>query len=516
MTVDSSNRLHRRDFLAGAVAGAAITTAMPKSARAAEEPKRGGHFIFGIDGGSAADSLDPTTYAGSFLPLVGFQLYNSLVEVEADAKVTPVLAESWEARPGFKEWVFKIRRGVTFHNGKTLTPADVIYSLNLHRGKDAKSAAKAYLTSVTDIATGGANEIVFTLDGGNADFPYILADSHLLIMPEGAAPAAGIGTGAFILESFEPGVRAQTKRDPNHWRNDRGFVASVETMAISDPVARTNALLSGAVHLMSRPVPQTAAFIEKNAKFQLYNTVAGGHYCFPMRCDQAPFTNSDLRLAMKYAIDREEIVKRVLLNYGTVANDQPIPSFDPNYSPDIPQHAYDPDKARFYLKKSGNDGPIELRVTDGAFAGAVAAAEIFQASAAKAGVNIQIVRVPADGYWKNVWMKVPFCASYWSGRPTADLMFAATYTSQSPWNEAGWKSPKFDDLVIAARAEADGERRRQMYHDMQLMVHDDCGELIPMFNNFLDAASVKVKGFVAMPTFSLGGLRAAERIWLDT
>src|SRR5262249_45113297 len=156
----------------------------------------------------------------------------------------------------------------------------------------------------------------------------------------------------------------------------------------------------------------------------------------------------DLRLALKYAIDREEMVKRVLLGYGKVANDQPIPSSDPNYA-DIPQRKYDPDRAKFHWNKSGFNGSIELQVSDGAYAGAVSGAEVFQANAQKAGVKLTVNRVPADGYWKNVWMKAPFCASYWSGRPTADLVFQATYTTTSPWNETSWKRPQFDQLLIA-------------------------------------------------------------------
>jgi len=493
-----------------AAASCALTSFLPKAAHAQSEPKRGGHFVFGIEGASASDSLDPVTYAGSYMPVVGLQLLNTLTEVDEHGALTPILAESWEPRPGAKGWVLKIRQGVTFHNGKTLTAADVVYSLNRHRGKDSKSAAKAYLAPVADIQATNPNEVLVTLDGGNADFPYILADTHLGIMPEDAQPDAGLGTGAFILQSFEPGVRALTKRNPNHWRTDRGLVDSVETLAINDPVARLNALLSGRIHIMSRPDPHIASSIEKNPKLQLFNTSAGGHFCFPMRCDTPPFDNKDVRLALKYAIDRDEIVKRVLLGYGKVANDQPIPSYDPNFAADIPQRPYDPDKAKFHIARSGHSGPIELQVSDGAFPGAVAAAEVFQASAGKAGVEIKVLRVPADGYWKNVWMKVPFCASYWSGRPTADLVFSAAYTTASPWNETSWKSPKFDQILLAARAEADAAKRKPMFHDLQVMVYEDGGELIPMFNNFLDAASSTVRGFVPMPTFSLGGLRAPE------
>ncbi|MEA2779533.1 MAG: peptide/nickel transport system substrate-binding protein [Rhodospirillaceae bacterium] len=516
----TSAQVGRREFMAQMAGTAALgllaSSARPSPGFAAETPRKGGHLIVGTDGASTSDSLDPATYLGAFLPLVGLQLHDTLTDVDANGKLLPQLAESWDAKAGAKEWVFKIRKGVTFHDGKAMTAADVVYSLNLHRGKDSKSAAKAYLTAVSDIKATGPNEVTIVLESGNADLPYIMTDYHLCIIPDGAKPAAGVGTGPFIFESFEPGIRARTKRNPNDWQTERGFVDSVETLAINDPVARASALLSGTIHLMNRMDPKTAGRLTQNANLELFNISAAAHYCFPMRCDTAPFNNNDVRLALKYAIDREALVKTVLMGYGKVANDQPIASFDPSFAADIPQRNYDPDKARFHIKKSGHDGPIALHVSEGAFSGAVSAAEVFQSSAAKAGIKIQIAREPADGYWSNVWMKQPFCASFWSGRPTADLMFSIAYKSDAPWNESFWKHPKFDEVLVAARAELDRSKRQQMYRDLQLMVHDDGGELIPMFNNFLDGGTKRLKGFKPMPAYELSGYRAPAQVWLES
>jgi peptide/nickel transport system substrate-binding protein len=153
-------------------------------------------------------------------------------------------------------------------------------------------------------------------------------------------------------------------------------------------------------------------------------------------------------------------------------------------------------------------------VSDGAFDGSVAAAQVYQADAAKAGITIRIAREPADGYWDNVWMKKPFCASYWSGRPTPDLMFSQAYAADSPWNETFWKNAKFNQLLLAARSELDHSKREQMYRDMQALVVDEGGELIPMFNNFLDGARKNLNGFQPSPAYELGGYRAIREVWL--
>ncbi|MBI3899281.1 MAG: ABC transporter substrate-binding protein [Gammaproteobacteria bacterium] len=517
--------MNRRDFLRRSAA-LGISTALAGSmlsnvASAADKPKRGGHLLIGLNGANAGDSLDPATFTASHLQVTGLQLYNTLVEVDSGLDVRakpsaqPSLAEKWEAKPGAKEWIFKIRKDVTFHNGKPLTAADVVYSLNHHRKPDSKSGAKSLFAPVADIKANGTHEVVITLNSGNADLPYLLADYHLGIGPEGDDFTKGIGTGAFMLENYEPGVRTLTKRNPNHFRSDRGFVDSVETIAINDPTARLNALISGSVHLINRVDPKAVLSLSRNKGVQVFEILGPSHYTFPMRCDIAPFNNKDLRLAMKFAIDRQAIIDKVLVGHGKIGNDQPIGSTDLFYA-NIAQRPFDPEKAKFHFKNSGHNAPVVLSVSDGAFTGAVDAAQIYQASAKKAGIDLQIDRVPADGYWDNVWMKKPWCASYWDGRPTADLMLSVVYKSDASWNETFWKRADFDKLLETARAELNVSKRKKMYYDLQQMVHEDGGEVIPMFNNTIDAGSSKVKGFVALPTNLMSGYRAPEKVWLET
>jgi peptide/nickel transport system substrate-binding protein len=517
----AAGQIGRRDFMAGATAlgiSAGLASSVLSVTARAATPKRGGHLILGLDGGSTTDSLDPALQVSIWNQLVGHQLYNNLTEVDEKVNIQPALAESWGSNKAATVWTFKIRKGVTFFNGKTLTAQDVVYSLNHHRKPDSKSAAKALLAPVTDIKATGTHEVTVTLASGNADMPYLLSEYHLGMGPEGSTFTDGIGTGAYMLESlasFQPGVRALTKRNPNYFRSDRAFVDTVETLAISDPTARINALISGSVHLVNRADPKTLSLLQKNKQLAVHEISGAGHYTLPMMCDVPPYNNKDVRLALKYAVDREALLKRVLLGHGKIGNDQPIASFDPEYAADIPQYKYDPDKAKFHWKKSGYNGPIVLSIADAAFTGAVDAAQIFQGSAKKVGIDFQIDRVPNDGYWDNIWLKKPFCGSYWEGRPTADIMLTLVYKSDAPWNECHWKRPEFDKLLITARAELDKAKRKQMYREMELMIHDDDGNIISMFNNTIDAGAAKVKGFVPFPTLAMSGFQAPEKVWFE-
>jgi peptide/nickel transport system substrate-binding protein len=509
----SHEGLRRRDFMerAGALG---LSTALASSFAGkafAQAPQKGGHLKLGIDSAGATDSLDPATYTANYMQVVGYQWGNCLAELDEDARVIPELAESWETTDNAVTWVFKLRKGVQFHNGKEFTAADAAYSINHHRGEGSKSGAAGILQPIKEVKATDTHELTVMLEGGNADMPYLLADYHVLMVPDGSDFTKPIGTGAFIVESFEPGVRTLSKRSPNYWKEGRGHADSVETLALNDLTARTSALQTGAVHFVNRLDPKTVDLLKRMPRMQVFDVPSAGHYCFPMRCDMPPFDNVDLRLAMKYGIDREDLVSKILRGYGKIGNDQPIPEFDPFYSADVPQRSYDPEKAKFHFEKSGHSGPVAIHVADAAFTGAVDAATLMKEHLAKADITLQLVREPSDGYWSSVWMVKPFCASYWGGRPTADLMFSVAYHSNAAWNESFWKRPKFDELLAAARAEIDTGRRKQMYHDLQVMVVEDGGELIPMFNNFLFGGTDKVAGFVPSPV--LTGLRCAEQLY---
>ena len=506
-----SGEIDRRTFLAGASALGISSTLVGEAF--AQTPKRGGHLIIGMPAASTKDSLDPAVYRADYMLAVGVQIYDSLAIFNERIQVQPFLAESWEAKSGAKEWVIKLRKGVVFHNGKEMTAADVVHSLNHHRSKESRSSVKVFASAMADVRATDKYEVGITLEGPNVDFPYILTLLQLVILPEGTS--GGIGTGPYKIESFEPGVRTRAKRNENDWRKDRGYVASIETIAINDSTARLNALLSGAVHLVERISPSAAAAVEKNPQIQLFTIPSFGHNSFDMMIDTPPFNNLELRQALKYAIDRETILKVQLRGYGRLGNDQPIPPLDPFYAADIPQRLYDPDKAKFLAKKAGFSDTITLSAADAAFVGAVDMAQIFQSGAGKAGINLRVNRVPDDGYWQNTWMKQPFVASFWGGRPTPNLMFTHAYSSKSASNVTRWHNAKFDQLLLAARAEFDVAKRKQIYHDMQFMLHEEGGTIIPVFASYLDAGHKSVKGFVPFPFWEMSGFRAFEKVWLD-
>jgi peptide/nickel transport system substrate-binding protein len=509
----------RREFLrAAALAGAAGAAAALSGLSGCAVPEGGddtnGMLRIGMAGGSSSDTLDPRTFV-DFVPInVGYQIMNGLVEIDDQGRAVPELLASWEPQGDARVWVFTLRSGVVFHNGKTLAPEDVVYSINLHRGR-TPSAAQAVIANIADVRKLDATRIQITLIGGDAELPATLADFRLLVVPEGFEDWANpIGTGAYRLEVFEPGVRCITRKVGGYWKPNAGHVETIEVLVIGDAIARINALISGQVDVISPIDGRTADLMRRNPKFQVVRSQTGQYPVFAMNCEADPYANQAVRLALKYAIDRERLLKTVLNGYGSVANDQPIPPHSPYFATDLPLHAYDPDQARHHLRRAGLTRlEVSLDVSDAAFAGALDAASLYQAAAAPAGISVNVRRRPADGYWSAVWMQTPFCASYSDGRTTVDAALTKAYKSTSSSNETRWHRPEFDRLANLARAELDLAKRKELYGACQRLICDDGGAVIPVFMDHIEAGSDRVRGWKPSALYGLMGQRIGERVW---
>ena len=511
----------RRDFLGRAAAlgvAAPFATSLMSSAVQAAGPNKGGTLKLGVVGGGTTDSLDPATFTADMATAFGKSWGELLVTTNPDGSIQPMLAESFEGSADAKTWTFKLRQGVEFHNGKTLEAEDVVKTIQRHSGEETKSGAGGVVKNIESVKADGKDTVVITMKEGNADTPYLMADYHLIIQPNGGMdkPDAGIGTGPYKVEVGDHGVRYAGTKFANHWNPEVGHADSIEFLLMADSTARMSALQSGQIHMMNRVEPKIVKLIERIPNVKVENTAGRGHYVFIMHCNTAPFDNQDLRLALKYAINREEMVKRILNGFGSVGNDMPINGAYSFFSGDIEQRSYDPDKASFHYKKSGHSGKVLLRTSDAAFPGAVDASILYQQSAAAAGIELEIQREPADGYWSNVWNAKPFCASYWGGRPVQDQMYSTAYLSDAPWNDTRFFNDKFDGLIKQARTELDAGKRTQLYKEAGMLVRDEGGLICPMFNDFIDAVSNDVGGFVRDPSgpSPLSNGYAAIRCWL--
>lgn len=514
-------QISRREFLVRSsallAAGAAATLPGGRAAMAAT-PKSGGSLRLGLHNASQNDNLDPGTWSTSWTG-ASFNggIFNNLVEIMPDGSVIGDLAESWEPSADAKTWRFKLRSGVTFHNGKSFDAEDARQSLLHHMKPDSTSGARAIVQHITEITTDGSDTLVVTLADGNADLPYLLSDYHLSMYPAleggGIDIASQSGTGPFTLESFEPGIATRLVRNNNYHKNNKPYLDEVEFINIPDATARLNALLTGEVDFIQDIDSRNISLIENSSEHSVQRIPSLRHFTFDIDTRVAPFDNADVRLALKYALDREDIIEKVFLGEARIGNDNPAAAIQKFYK-ELPPREFSIEKAKEHLAKAGHDSiSVDLSVAENAFAGAIEVATLYQASAAQAGININVVREAADGYWENVWRKKPFCGVDYFGRATLDWLFSTSYTSEAPWN-AGWSNARFDELHALARAETDDTKRAAYYGEMQELLRDEGNVITVAFVNWTNAVSNKVGFDEVGGLMPMDNMRLCERWWI--
>lgn len=514
-------RMTRREFVGRATAmgiTAGLASALFSKTALAQEAKKGGVMRLGMAGGESTNSLDPALAASEVPFQANVTWGEMLVDVNPDGTIDHRIAEEISSNPDATEWKFKIRQGVEFHDGKTVTAEDVVATLKRHTDEKAQSGALGIVQGIAEMKAEG-DMVTLKLNAANADLPYLMGDYHLIIQPGGGVdnPTAGIGAGPYQIVANEPGVRHTFKKFANYFDSGIGHADEVEILVINDNTARTAALQSGQVHMINRVDPKIVDLLKGVAGVSIKAVAGRGHYVFIMHVDKAPFDNNDMRMALKYAINRQEMVDKILGGLGSKGNDFPINAAYPLFDDTIEQREYDAAKAAEYYKKSGHDGsPIILRTAPGAFPGAVDAANLFAASAKAAGIPLEVKLEPDDGYWSNVWNVEPFCASYWGGRPVQDQMYSTAYLSTADWNDTKFKNARFDELLLAARGELDEAKRKGMYSEMAHILRDEGGLILPMFNDFVAGVSDAVGGWVDDPNGELMNGRAQVKCWLNT
>ena len=477
----------------------------------AQTPKKGGRIKVAAQSSSTADTLDPVRGTNTTDYSRAFMAYNGLTRLDAQLVAQPELAESFSS-DGAKIWLFKLRQGVTFHDGSPLTPADVVYTLNRVKDPKSGSTARALATQMTEIAADGPNAVRITLETPNADLPVILGTTHFMIVKDGTTDfSKGNGTGPFVIKEFSPGVRSVATRNPNYWKPGLPHLDEIEFVGIEDEPARVNALLAGDIDVAAQIGPRVVKRIKASPGYTVFETASGNYNDFILRQDADPSRNPDLVLAIKYLFDREQMQNAL---GGVIGNDQPLTPSHRYFNADLKQRAYDPDQAKFHFQKSGlGTTALPLFVMSGNTM--TDQAVILQQSALGIGMTIDVQRMPKDGYWANVWMKHPFTGGNINPRPSADSLFTLFFKSDSPWNETAWKSDRFDKLLIEARGETDDAKRKQMYGDMQVLISNEDSLGLPLFASFYDGHTTKLKGLSQIPTGGMMGFGFAENVWLD-
>jgi peptide/nickel transport system substrate-binding protein len=429
-------------------------------------------------------------------------IYDLLVWVDDSFKPQPMLAESWEFNDKADEWTFHLRQDVLFHDGDKLTAKDVVYTYRRVLDPATASPGAGEMGGLSPDVIEAVDDytVRFKLPYPVVELPLLINNGHVWIVKEGMTHddllTKGIGSGPYKLDSFIPGEDPTVLvKNEKYWRSGLPKVDALEMRSIAESSARLAALERGQVDVIEDPPLTDIAKLEGNPDLTVVKSRTGAWDAFIMMVDTPPCDNNNLRLALKYCLDRQQFVDLVLLGYGDVANDVPVPSWI-DYGIEEPPRARDIAKAKQLLSEAGYSNGVDLELyTSGTRPTWMAAAPILKEQAAEAGINIDIKMASADTYWSEVWMKEPFCMTGWSARP-CDAMLSVAFLSTAEWNETHWYRKDWDAIIEKARQTTDYEQRKALYQQAQQMLIDEGGCIVPYFMNALGATLKGVTGWL--------------------
>ncbi len=505
---ESGNALDRRRFLRGlAVTGAIAGTgsllaacssgssSSPAASPANTARRRGGSLKVGLTGGSGSDTLDP--HKGlTYLDTARAQsLYQPLLQLNTHAQTEFVLAEEISPHGSTSNWVIRLRKGITFHDGKPLTADDVIFTL--------KRIINGKLTGSTPLGPIDVKGLK-ALDKYTVQVPMTrpygsFLDQlsywyYLYIVPAGFDPGRPNGTGPFKYQSFTPGQRSVFVRNENYWKPGLPYADTLTIIDFSDSASLQNALVGGVIHgAGALEGPQVAA-LAANANVRTVKSHTGAITPFTMRVDQAPFSDVNVRQAMRLLIDRQQLINSALDGDAVAGHDVSSP-YDPSYDTSL-HRVQDIAQAKSLLKQAGQENLTVELVTSPVATGTVAMATVLAQQAKAAGVTINLKQVDPATFFGPNYLHWTFSQDFYNYSPYL-AQVAQSLLPSSPFNETHWSLPRYVSLYQQANATADPALRREIEHEMQLIDFNEGGYIIPAFIDALDAYSTRITGYSA-------------------
>ena len=432
----------------------------------------------------------------------------------AKLELEPKLAESWSPNADGTEWTFKIRQGVKFHSGATLTANDVKATFETlvdpANSSNALSALGGVLSPGNTEASDDAT-VVFRLDAPNGNFPTLVSSSNYnaIIIPADLDPAdwgkTFDGTGPFKLEKFTPKVGASFVRNDAYW-GDKANPDRMELKLYDDEPPMVLAIQGGEVDFIEHFSVSGGKALLDDPSVQVIAIHTATHRELHMRTDKDPFTDKRVRQAIGLAIDRPALVDGLWEGKADLGNDSPFAPLYPSTDTSVPQRAQDLDQAKQLLSDAGMaDGfTVDLNTWKGFEIPDLA--QLIKNNAEQIGVTINLkITDDATYYGDAVFGKSPWLDSImgitdYGHRPVPNVFLASVYSSKGTWNAAHFKNPQADQLIAEYIAALDLDSQRVAAKKLQELLLDETPVVIPYFYNFLSASKPNLKNAVSAAT----------------
>lgn len=450
------------------------------------KPKRGGTLQLALTDTEASETLDPATAAVSTQFVLAGALYNTLIEEDyTNWSLHPVLAESWEANRDFTKYEIKLRKGVEFHNGKPLTPEDVVWSIERQLNPKVASAAAvraAMSLSPHSAKASGKSTVILNLTRADSQLPYLLSRPFLAIVPAGQTKftvANAHGTGPFKLDEWQPATNWKVSRNKNYWESGHPYLDGIDMVVNTDSTARLEGVVTGQFDLAEEIEYSSARSVINNSNVKILTFDKGINRVIVMDCSVKPFSDPRVRLAFKLAMNRQLAVKSVYADFAVPTSDLPMPPSDPYYPPHLGVRHYDPAQARSLLKEAGYPKGMDITLyTSTVVSGMVELAEVFQQSAKSAGIRVNIKEWSPSTYWDDVWLVKPFYTTYWE-TPYPPDYFWYVYAPKAAYNEAKLKLNEVTVTYNEIMKTGNRAEQIKLSQNLYAKLANDWGHIIP-------------------------------------
>jgi peptide/nickel transport system substrate-binding protein len=493
-------------LLGGGYLAPAQTALGARLRQQSDTPRRGGIATISYTDASTSDKLDPARLAVAFEVFAGGLLYDNLVAVDADNQPIPALAESWHADSTLTRWVFDLRKGVEFHDGRPFTSADAEFTVSRVLDPKLGSGATALFAGILKpegIRQNGAHQIEFTLQRPNAFLPVLLSTYFMRVLPAGITLAEtnkGIGTGAFKLDSFQPGTEMQVSRNPHYWKDGKPYLDGINVSIVFDPTTKLESVLTGNADVGDAIEYSALPLVQSSPNAQLIKAAGANFGTFSLYQKKSPGNDLIVRQAIKYGLDRQKILETVYFGAGAVSADVSIPPTDPYYPHDVKPFPHDPEQAKALLKKAGYPNGLTLTLyassaSPGMADSAVALQQILQ----PAGINLGVQMLPNGTYYSTVTTK-PFFCDFWLRQHVAySLPLLYGTGGLSYWNETQFSNHQVDQLIGKLQSSSTLSAQKQAIADAYSVINRLDGENIACHADRVWIAKPNVQGLALNP-----------------
>jgi len=471
-------------------------------------------------------NLDPPQVTDLNSNRVGRRIVETLVTFpEESTQIVPGLAESWTISKDGLQYTFKLRRGITFHDGTPLNAEAVKFSIERQINPNHPAYklgkypfANFFFGNVKAVEVLSEERVAFLLNEARASFIAVLAQGAASIVSPTAVmkwgpdyPTHPVGTGPFRFASWDRGQRVVLEKNPTYWK----YPVKVERVIyrpIVEDQARLTELLTGTLDVIVGVPADFVSQLEQNAKITLLKQVGAHVWYLGMNNQKKPFDDKRVRQALNYAVNKDAIVKDVLKGTGAASRGPVLPGTwgaDPALKP----YPYDPERAKKLLAEAGYPSGFSTTLwvpeSGSGMQAPVAMSTVMQSNLKAVGVNVSLQTMEWGAYLAKLRTKEQelFALSWMAGTEDPDmvmypLLHSSQWTPVGP-NRALYKNARFDTLLQQARLTTDQAKRAQLYREAQRILVDDAPWVFVDHEIQIAALSKRVQGFKLHPSFDL-------------